>query len=40
MMSGSLAILVVMAVMMVLMCGGMIFGGLTMRNRHRDRPDA
>jgi hypothetical protein len=39
-MNGSVAIVVVMVVMLVVMCGGMLLGGLTMRHRHRDRPDA
>jgi hypothetical protein len=26
--------------MLVVMCGGMLLGGLTMRHRRRDRPDA
>jgi hypothetical protein len=40
MMSGSVAMLVVMVVMLVVMCGGMLLGGLTMRHRHRDSQDA
>jgi hypothetical protein len=39
-MNGSAAIVVIMVVMMMVMCGGVLFAGLTMRHRHRDRPDA
>jgi len=40
MMSGSTAMIIVMVVMLVVMCGGMIAGTLGLRRHHRHRPEA